>query len=271
MDVGRMQIEEIVILPYLIITESLVAPILTYVLKKSRADRTCKFVFEREMVVTNQNVDNIVENSRDVLRKIMASSTDDHSFRFKGLNVIGRKMFILFELTVSYINILRSSSSSPIIFGTISEILNDECVGEYAVLPEVHSIFLDNLEMCVLQNKYGGIYETPSVYYTHSPLSVIEHDALFCPHKHDIGNVMKVQCFENFERSFEKAQSSNVKSGIIRVCVFMGKHRVELVETVLDESSFDNCDSVSVLTSQNISRHFIKKKGHAVALSYYAI
>ena len=271
MDVGRMQIEEIVILPYLIITESIVAPILTYVLKKRREDSTCKFVFEREMIVTNQNIDGIVENSRDVLRRIMTASIDNHSFCFKGLSVIGRKLFILFEMTISYINVLSSSSSSPIIFVTISEILNDMCVGEYAVPQEVHSIFLENLEMCVLQNEHGGIYETPSIYYTHSPLSIIEHDALFCPLKHNIGDAMKVQCFENFERALEKARSSNVKSGIIRVCVFMGKHRVELAETVVNELLFDDCDSVSVLSSQNISRHFIKNKGYAVSLSYYEV
>jgi hypothetical protein len=273
MDVGRMQIEEIVILPYLIITESLTAPILTYVLKKRQRDSTCGFVFEREMIVTNQNVDSIVENSRDVLRRIMMASTDNHSFCFKGLNVIGRKLFILFELNISYINVLSSSSSSssPIIFVTISEILNDMCVGEYSVPQEVHSIFLENLEMCVLQNEHGGIYETPSVYYTHSPLSVIEHDALFCPLKHNIGDTMKVQCYENFGRTLEKARSSNVKSGIIRVCVFMGIHRVELAEMVVNESLFDDCDSVSVLSSQNISRHFIKKKGCAISLSYYEI
>ncbi len=269
--VDRMQIEEIIILPYLIVTESRVGPILTYVLKKHVKERTCQFVFERELVVTNQNVDAIVENSRDVLRKIMDTSIDRYSYFFKGLKVIGRKMIILFELKISYINVLMSSSSSsPIVFATISELLNDMHVESYAIPEEVNGLFANNLEMCVLRNGRDAIYETPSVYYTHSPLSIIEHDALFCPLKFRVGDKLNVRCLEQYRRSIDNALNSNVKSGVIRACVFMCKHRVELGDVPLDESLFEGFDSVSVLHTNGESSHFVKKHGHAISLSYYA-
>ena len=270
--IDRMQIEEIIILPYLIITESRVAPILTYVLKKNVKDAKCQFAFEREIIVTNQNVDAIVENSRDVLRKIMDASINKYSYIFKGLKTIGRKMIIMFELKISYINLLMSSSSSsPIVFATISELLNDMHVESYKVAEEVNVMFVNNLEMCVLRDGRDAIYETPSIYYTHCPLSVIEHDALFCPAKFKVGEKLNVRRLEHYRDSMHNAKTNNVKSGVIRVCAFMGKHRVELSDITLEESLFDGFDTVSVLHRDNNSSHFIKHQGHSISLSYYAI
>lgn len=268
--IDRMQVEEIIILPYLIITESQIAPVLTYVLKKNAKDTTCQFVFEKEIIVTDQNVDAIVENGRDVLRKIMnATTVDKYSYVFKGLKMIGRKMIILFELKISYINLLMSSSStSPIVFATVSELLNDMHVEAYTISEEVNTLFINNLEMCVLRDGRDAIYETPSVYYTRSPLNVIEHDALFCPAKFRVGDKLNVQYLENYRNSF---RAKDVKSGVIRVCVFMCKHRVELQDIALEESLFDGFDSVSILSEQGGSKHYVKNQGQSISLSYYAM
>jgi hypothetical protein len=266
--IDRMQIEEIIILPYLIITESSIAPILTYVLKKNVKERVCQFAFEREIVVTSQNVDAIVENSRDVLRKIMDASIDKYAYFFKGLKAIGRKLIILFELKISYIDLLvSSSSSSPIVFATISELLNDLHVDSYDVPEEVAHLFANNLEMCVLRNERDAIYETPSVYYAHSPFSVIEHDALFCPPKYKVSESLSVQRLEHYGRS---PPHTNAKSGLIRATTFMRRHRVEFGDVVLNDRLFDGFDSVSVLSVNNESAHYIKNHGQVVSLSYYA-
>ena len=269
--VDRLQIEEIIILPYFIITESLVAPILTYVLKKNVKETSCEFAFEREIIVTNQNIDVIVESSRDVLRKIMDASIDKYSYIFKGLKTIGSKMIIMFELKISYVNVLMSSSSSsPIVFATISELLNETHVESYKVAEEVTNLFMNNLEMCVLRDERDAIYETPSVYYTHSALSVIEHDALFCPAKFRVSEKLSVRSLEQYRNSMNHARTNNVKSGVIRVCVFMCKHRVEIGDIALEESLFEEFDTVSVLHPGS-TIHYIKNQGHAVSLSYYAI
>ena len=266
--IDRMQIEEIIILPYLIITESLVAPILTYVLKKNVKERTCQFVFEREILVTSQNVDAIVENSRDVLRKIMDVSVDKYAYFFKGLKAIGRKLIILFELKISYIDLLiSSSSSSPIVFATVSELLNDLHVDSYDVPEEVAHLFANNLEMCVLRNERDAIYETPSVYYIHSPFSVIEHDALFCPPKCKVSESLSVRCLESYNQS---SPHTNAKSGLIRATAFMCRHRVEFGDIVLNDLLFEGFDSVSVLRVDSGSVHYIKNHGQVVSLSYYA-
>jgi hypothetical protein len=269
--INRMQIEEIIILPYFIITESIVAPILTYVLKKNVKDMTCEFAFEREMMVTDKNIDAVVESSRDVLRKIMDASIDKYSYVFKGLKMIGRKMIIMFELKISYFNALTSSSSSsPIVFATISELLNDMHIESFKVVEEVSALFTNNLELCVLRDDRDAIYETPSVYYTHSALSVIEHDALFCPAKFRVSEKLSVRSLEQYGNSLNHARTNNVKSGVIRVCVFMRKHRVEIGDIALEESLFDGFDAVSVLRPGS-TIHYIKNQGHAVSLSYYAI
>lgn len=263
--IDRMQIEEIIILPYLIITESHIAPILTYVLKKKVKEQVCQFVFEREIIVTNQNVDAIVENSRDVLRKIMDASVDKYSYFFKGLKVIGRKLVILFELKISYIDLIKSSSSSsPIVFATISELLNDMRTDSYAIPDDVNSLFANNLEMCVLRNERDAIYETPSVYYMSSHVSVIEHDTLFCPPKCKISDSLSVCCLEHHLRT------NGAKSGAIRAVVFLCKHRVEFGDIVLHEFLFEGFDSVSVLRIDRGSVHYVKNSGQVVSLSYYA-
>ena len=270
-DVDGAQLEEYVVLPYWVVTESDVAPFLTFVLSKHRHTKTCYF-FKQEMVVTRKNVDIIVENSRELLRKLFAPTFDKYSFIFKGVLVIERTLVILQQLDINYYDVLSTSSSAmnQIAFSTVSEILNDGFIHDYKIDDSVRHMFSRNLELGVLQNVCGQIYETPSVYYTYSNRTALEYDALFCPPKTSL-NGSRMRVFECFGESVINARAHNTKCGVIRVCVFLKKHRVEFREIVLNDHVFDHCDSVSVLTNEKGGAHYIKTQGQVVALSHYEI
>lgn len=266
--IKQYQIEEVAILPYWIVTECAVAPFLTYALRKHDDTNTCSFVLSQEMSVTEANIDSIVENSRDMLRKMMNVAFDKHSFQFKGLMMIGRTMVIMHELSLGYIDALMSSSLSPIIFVTIGEILNDMRAGIYRIHDDVHSLFLNNLEMCVLQNENGAIYETPCTFYRCSPIYTVEHDALF----HPSNQSLKCIPVENYEECMKRTSHNNVKTGLIRICVFLCKHRVDIGTVSSPDISFDGCDSVTRIDSKrNDKSHFIRNASQLVSLSYYAM
>jgi hypothetical protein len=254
-DVDGMQIEEYMVLPYWVITQSDVAPFITFVLSKNERDKVCRF-FKQEIVVTQKNVDLIVENSRELLRKLFAPIFDKYSFTLKGVIVIGRTLVILHELKINYYDVLvLKTSASAIAIATVSEILNDGHIHDYKIDDLVSTFFACNLELCVLQNERGGIYETPSVYYTVSNRTTLEYDALFCPPN---------RVYELYEKVCE----NNQKCGIIRVCLFLKRHRVEFREVL---PIFDDCDSISVITDEKGGTHYVKSQGQVVALSHYEI
>ena len=270
-DVDGMQIEEYVVLPYWVVTESDVAPFLTFILSKHGHDKTCCF-FKQEIVVTRKNVDIIVENSRELLRKLFAPIFDKYSFTFKGVLVIERTLVILQQLEINYYDVLITPPPlmNQIVFATVSEILNDGYIYDYEIDDSVRNTFINNLELGVLQNARGQIYETPSIYYTCSNRIALEYDALFCPPK-SITNKFRVRTFESFDESVIKSRIHNTKCGVIRVCVFLKRHRVEFRDIVLNDNTFDHCDSVSVLTNEKGGVHYIKTQGQVVALSHYEI
>jgi hypothetical protein len=256
-----------------VITESDVAPFLTFILSKHGHNKTCCF-FKQEIVVTRKNVDIIVENSRELLRKLFAPIFDKYAFSFKGVLVIERTLIILQQLEINYYDVLSTPlpTMNQIIFSTVSEILNDGCIYDYGIDDSVRRVFINNLELGVLQNARGQIYETPSIYYTCSNRTALEYDALFCPPKTS-ANGHRVRVFESFDESVIKsrAHNTNTKCGVIRVCVFLKRHRVEFRDIVLNDNTFDHCDSVSVLTNEKGGAHYIKTQGQVVALSHYEI
>lgn len=273
-DVDGMQLEEYVVLPYWVVTESDVAPFITFILSKHAVNKTCRF-FKQEIVITRKNVDIIVENSRELLRKLIAPIFDKYSFTFKGVLVIERTLVILQQLEINYYDVLSAPSSlmNQIAFSTVCEILNDGHIYDCTIDDSVRHMFINNLELGVLQNARGQIYETPSVYYTCSNATTLEYDALFCPPKMGVMRMggSKVRAFECFGESIVKVRAHNTKCGLIRVCVFLKRHRVEFRDIILNDNTFDHCDSVSVLTNEKGGSHYVKTQGQTVALSHYEI
>lgn len=271
-NMNSMQIEELVILPYMVVTESPVAPFLMYGFEKNDINKELSFITKKEVTITNANVDAVVENSRDVLRKLLNDCFDKHQFFFKGLMLVDRTLFLLYNVEIAYTEMLIKSFSSfsPIIFATISEIVNEQCVHHYDISFEACSMFLNNLEMCVLQQENGSIYETPSVYYSSSPISTIEYDALYSPPKKIVEDRFKVISLESFSQVIEENERRHVKHGFIRSCVFLKRNCVLTKEVTLDKMLFSNCDSVSVVTFDK-NAHYIKQSDCVVTLSYHII
>jgi len=264
-DVDGMQIEEYMVLPYWVITQSEVAPFITFILSKNERDKVCHFL-KQEIVVNQKNVDLIVENSRELLRKLFAPIFDKYSFTLKGVIVIGRTLVILHELKINYYDVLvLKPSDSSVAVATVSEILNDGHIHDCKIDDSVCTFFANNLELCVLQNERGGIYETPSVYYAVSNTTTLEYDALFCPpnraNLHDRTNSRSYKLYD-------EVIAHNTKCRVIRVCLFFKRHRVEFREVL---HIFDNCDSISVMTDEKGGTHYVKSQGQVVALSHYEI
>ena len=276
-DVDGMQIEEYMVLPYWVITQSEVAPFITFILSKNIHNKECHFL-KQEIVVNQKNVDLIVENSRELLRKLFAPIFDKYSFTLKGVLVIERTLVILHQLEINYYDVLvLKHSVLPIAIATVSEILNDGHIHDCKIDESVSTFFADNLELCVLQNERGGIYETPSVYYTCSNTTTLEYDVLFCPpnrtNLHDRSNLHNRSNLHHRTSSrayklYDEVIAHNTKCGIIRVCLFLKRHRVEFREVL---QIFDNCDSISVMTDENGGTHYVKSQGQVVALSHYEI
>jgi hypothetical protein len=265
-DVDGMQIEEYIVLPYWVVTESDVAPFITFILSKNARDKGVRFL-KQEIVVTQKNVDVIVENSRELLRKLFAPIFDKYSFTFKGVIVVERTLVVLHQLEINYYDVLLLKTSvSPIVVTTVSEILNDGHIHDYKIDESVRTFFTNNLELCVLQNERGHIYETPSVYYAVSNATTLEYDILFCP-PNTYANGSKYRAYE----LYDEALANDTKCGIIRVCVFLKRYRVEFREVLINERVFENCDSISVITDEKGGTHYVKSQGQVVALSHYEI
>jgi len=264
-DVDGMQIEEYMVLPYWVITQSEVAPFITFILSKNIHNKVCHFL-KQEIVVNQKNVDLIVENSRELLRKLFAPIFDKYSFTLKGVIVIGRTLVILHELKINYYDVLvLKPIGSSVVVATVSEILNDGHIHDCKIDDSVSTFFANNLELCVLQNERGGIYETPSVYYAVSNTTTLEYDALFCPpNRTNLYHRTSSRAY----KLYDEVIAHNTKCRVIRVCLFLKRHRVEFREVL---QIFDNCDSISVMTDENGGTHYVKSQGQVAALSHYEI
>lgn len=253
-DLNKLQIENIVVLPFFVNTETLI-PFLMYGLNKIPTDVGSKieFIYSNNSLTSNtKNVESIVDNSNNYFKSLLDKTYNKYEVIFKGLLCKGGILFLIYHLDISYINVLTQKNGG-FILATITEILNEKSIENMKMHEDISGFFSNTMELCILHSEENKIYETPSIFYTISPISKVNYDAIFGPVKIIIPeySVIPYYYFSNYEDATDMidifANEKNIKYGIIRHAVFLNKHIVILDDADYKKWNEDYYDSALIL------------------------
>lgn len=249
-DMNEYQIESIVILPFFINTEAC-DPFLMYgFLKDTIGTQTgVRFITSDPMLINDiQDVRTVVEKSDAIFKELLEQTFTHYNAAFKGLICKGGILFLLYELKVAYMQLL-SHKKSGFVFATITEILNERAINSVRMHVDIGEFFSNTMSLCLLYDvtkeeegtNQSNMLTTPCVFYSCTPASKVEFDALFGINKTVMPEYSKMPYFYfgNYEDTVNAAKHlgrvQNVQYGVIKYVVFLNKHTV-----ILDEQDYHN-------------------------------
>jgi hypothetical protein len=250
-DMNEYQIESIVILPFFINAEAEVPFLMYGFMKDTIGTQTgVRFITSDPTLINDiQDVAAVVDKSNVIFKDLLEKSFNYYEVSFKGLICKGGILFVMYDLNVSYIQLL-SQKKSGLILATITEILNERAINDTRMHVDIGEFFSNTMSLCLLydakKEENGGtsqlnLLATPCVFYSCTPGAKVEFDALFGMKKTVLTEYSDVPYyyFGNYEDTVDIAKHlgrlQNVQYGLIKYAVFLNKHTV-----ILDEQDYAN-------------------------------
>jgi hypothetical protein len=268
-NMNEYQIESIVILPFFINTEA-TDPFLMYGFMKDRigTQTGVRFITSDPMLINDiQDVAAIVDKTNMIFKDLLEQSFNHYEVSFKGLICKGGILFVMYDLNVSYIQLL-SQKKSGFVFALITEILNERAINDTRMHVDIGEFFSNTMSLCLLYDKtkeendgtsQSNMFTTPCVFYSCTPASKIEFDALFGMNKTVMTEYSNIPYFYfgNYEDTVDIAKHlgrlQNVQYGVIKYAVFLNKHTVILDEQDHDNWKEDYYDSAVILEDEVVN------------------
>lgn len=277
-NINELQIENIVVLPYYVNNEAQ-SPCLLYGLQlltnnsesinsSDSSNKIIGFMQEDKSLLNKRlNVNEIVESCDMLFKDVLNANCKNYEVVFRGLKYKKGTMFVVYHLSLKHIDLIMIKNNDFVLV-SVAEILNEQSVGKFGVDDDVVSFFSNNLELCVLHSKDNKIYETPSVFYSYSPISRLEYEALFGSLATNVdmspNSNSKYFLFGSYERTLQRAEElgeeEGMKYGVIRNIIFLNKN-----STIVSKKDYDiwydswhndYYDSASVLCAgDRVSEH----------------
>ena len=139
-------------------------PFLKYLLYKNKTSNKCYFP---PFFITSDKSEDIVQRATNLIKKLLdnVSQTADNVV-FNGFKVLNNNIYIFFDLTqcaIKQSDLLWNSNN--LWFAIIDEIINTKTICNILIDECVTHLFIQNTDLCFLQNRGNKDYTLPIVAY----------------------------------------------------------------------------------------------------------